>query len=428
MQNFELENIVKFTKKYLEKRNKSTNLHQNKREIPLALPSYGWEEICEALDSFFAMKTTMGDKVKKFEGLFSKYIGTKYAIMVNSGSSANLLALSILSNPMLKKNRIRPGDEIITPAVTWATTVFPIVNVGAKPVFVDVDLKTYNLDPTKIESAITRKTRAIMPVHLLGHPCNMTVITRLASNYNLHIIEDSCEAHGAKINGRKVGSFGDIATFSFFASHHITTMEGGMIVTNNHEFYEIGKMLRAFGWIRDLAKKRMIAKKYPKIDSRFLFVNIGYNLRPTEIQGAFGIHQMRKLEKFIAIRIKNAEYWNKRLKIFSKYISLQYIEKGYRHVFFAYPITVLENQNFTKDELVLTLEKHGIETRPIMAGNFVQQPVIKYLKYKVKGSIKNSQFIMKNSFLIGNHQGIDEKKLKYVVEVISKFITKRIKN
>jgi CDP-6-deoxy-D-xylo-4-hexulose-3-dehydrase len=412
----------RLVKQYFDQLDKSSI---SDAKVPLAIPPYSWEEVCEALDSMLSMKTTMGEKVKKFEESFAKYIGTKYGIMVNSGSSANLLALSILSNPMFGSNRIKPDDEIITPAVTWATTVYPIANVGAKPVFVDVNLRTYNIDVDKIEQAITKKTKAIMPVHLLGYPSDIKKIKKIANKHDLYIIEDSCEAHGAEYFGKKVGSFGDIGTFSFFASHHITTMEGGMMVTNNKEIYELGKAIRAFGWVRDLADKTQYKRKYAPIDSRFLFINTGYNLRPTEVQGAFGMHQIKKLDGLIRIRIKTARYWKRRLMPYFKYIMLPPDAKGLKNVYMTYPITVIKNRYFDKDDLVSHLEKHGIETRPVMAGNMVKQPVMKYISHRVSDELTNSEYIMENSFLIGNHQGIDEKKRKYVADVMIKFLDER---
>lgn len=415
----------KLVKQYFDQLDKNSF---SDAKVPLAIPPYSWEEVCEALDSMLSMKTTMGEKVKKFEESFAQYIGTRYGIMVNSGSSANLLALSILSNPEFGSNRIKNGDEIITPAVTWATTVYPIVNVGAKPVFVDVDKKTYNIDADKIEQAITKKTKAIMPVHLLGYPSDMKKIKRIADKHDLHIIEDSCEAHGAEYFGKKVGSFGDIGTFSFFASHHITTMEGGMLVTNDKRIFEIGKAIRAFGWVRDLADRAQYKRKHPDIDSRFLFVNTGYNLRPTEVQGAFGMHQIKKLDSLIKIRVRTARYWKRRLSSYSRYIMLPPDARGFKNVYMTYPITVIKNRYFDKDDLVSNLEKHGIETRPVMAGNMVRQPAMRHIQYRISAKLINSDYIMKNSFLIGNHQEIDDKKRKYVADVIIRFLDKRIKS
>ena len=406
----------------VKKKNQSAN---TKTRIPLAVPPYGWEEVWDALDSMLKMKTTMGRKVKLFEKLFAKYIGVKYAVMVNSGSSANLLALSILTNPLLDKKRIKINDEIITPAVTWSTTVFPIVNVKAKPVFVDVESETFNIDPQKIEDAITKKTRAIMIVHLLGNPCNMKIINKIAKKHNLFLIEDCCEALGAKYEMKKVGTFGDLSTFSFFASHHITTMEGGMVLTGNKTLYELGKSLRAFGWVRDLRSRKTLEKKYQKIDSRFLFVNMGYNFRPTELQGAFGIHQIKKLENLVKIRIKNATFWNKKLSPYEEFLILPKFKKHYRKSFLFYPLTVIKNNYFSKQELVNHLEKVGIETRPVMAGNILEQPVSKIIKFRKNSKLKNAQYITRHSFLIGNHHRIKESEREFIANTIIDFINKK---
>lgn len=415
-------------KEHFKKLEKTQSVFNPKTpRIPLAIPPYGWEEVSDALDSLLSLQTTMGKKVEKFENAYSKFIGTKHGVMVNSGSSANLLALSALANSPNQKQRILKGDEIITSATTWATTIYPIVNIGAIPVFVDVDPITFNIDPETIEKAITKKTKAIMVVHLLGYPCDMKKIQKIASKHNLTIIEDCCEAHGSTVFNKKVGTFGIISTFSFFATHHITTMEGGMILTNDHNLYELTKSMRAFGWIRDLKNKNQIAKNYPKIDPRFIFFNMGYNLRPTEIQGAFGIHQLKKLNGFVNIRISNAKFWKKELEHFSEFLQFPPSQEGYKHVYFVYPITVKKNKYFTKDQLVDTLEKKGIETRPVMIGNIVRQPVSKLFKYKQKGKLINSDSIMNNSFVIGNHQGIDKIRRQYVSDTIRQFIESKIK-
>jgi len=399
-----------------------------KYKVPLGVPSYDWEEVYEALDSLLKMKTTMGSKVQLFEKLFAEYIGVKYALMVNSGSSANLLALAILSNPLLGNDRIQENDEIITPAITWSTTVYPIANIHAKPVFVDVDPTNYNIDTKNIEDAITKKTKAILPVHLLGNPCNMNEIKRIANKNDLYLVEDCCEALGAKVNNKQVGSFGDIGTFSFFISHLITTMEGGMLVTNNENFYELGKSLRAHGWSRNLKTRKKIEKQNPNINSEYLFSNLGYNFRPTEIQGSFGIHQIKKLDKFLKIRNTNANFWKKELIKFSDFIELTQTKRNNFNANMLFPIRIKKNNYFTKTELVKYLEKKGIETRPVMAGNFVMQPVINLIKHKKSGKLDNSTDIMENSFLIGNHQNIDHISRRYVIDQITKFLKSKITN
>ncbi len=422
------ENFIK-CKKLIKKHFKNYESKQDdfvptKSRIPLAIPPYDSDEVIEALESLMSTNVTGGEKVLKFERKFGKYINRKHSIMVNSGSSANLLALSILAHPALK-NRIKPGDEIITPAVTWATTVYPILNINAIPKFVDVNLDDYTIDPEEIENAITKKTKALLIVHLLGNPCEMNKITKIAKKHKLWLMEDSCEAHGARYNGKHVGTFGDICTFSFYASHHITTIEGGMISTNNDELNELARSMRTFGWSRELKEKKQLEKKFPNIDPRFMFVNTGFNFRPTEIQGAFGIHQMDKLEKLVKIRIKNADYWTEKLRRFSDFLLLPKKTK-HRKSYLLYPITVKENRIFSKDELVKELTSNGIDTRPLMTGNIIRQPVSKYLKYKKNGKLKNADYVQKNSFLIGNHHGISQKERKFIVDVITNFINQKL--
>ena len=416
------ENIKKYFK-HLEK--KQTKFIPGKSKIPVAFPPYNADEIWEALDSMLNFETTMGNKVRKFEKEFAKYVGVKYAIMVNSGSSANLLALSILANPLLGNKRIKNNEEIITPAVTWPTTVHPISTVGAIPKFVDVTLDDFTIDINEIEKSITKKTRGIMLVHLIGNPCNMQKIKKIVKKHNLWLIEDACEAHGAKYHQKHVGSFGDLSTFSFFASHHITTMEGGMVLTSNKTLYELGKSLRTFGWVRDLDSRKTLWKKYQKIDPRFLFVNMGYNFRPTELQGAFGIHQIKKLDNLIKIRIKNAVFWNDKLSPYDEFLILPKLKTHYKKSFLFYPLTVIKNNYFSKQELVNHLEKAGIETRPVMAGNILEQPVSKMIKFRKNSNLKNAQYIMRNSFLIGNHHRIKESEREFIANTIINFINKK---
>ena len=394
-----------------------------KTKISIASPTYGFAEVNEALDSLLSTWVTMGKKVKKFENSFGRYIGSKYSVMVNSGSSANLLALSILTNPKFSK-RIEAGSEVLTPAVTWATTLFPIVNVNLVPSIIDVGLEDFNLDVDKLRKSITKKTKAIMPVHLLGNPANMKEIIDIAKEYDLFVIEDSCEAHGAEFNNKKIGSFGDISTFSFFLSHHISTIEGGMLLTKNEEIFELAKSMRIFGSIRDQKNKKQIAKKNPKLDPRFLFDSLGYNIRPTEIQGAFGIHQIKKLEKFIKIRTSNANFWNKKLAKFSNYLLLHSQRPNTRHAWFGYPITVRSPAPFSRDQLVNFLEKKNIETRPIMAGDITKQPAINLVKKKINRPLNNSKLIHSNSFFIGVHQGIGKIQRDYVVSVFEEFMSR----
>src|SRR5467141_497963 len=332
-------------------KNQKKEFVPGKTRIPLNIPTYNSEEVEEALESLLSTWVTMGAKVRKFEEAYAEYNGSKHAVMVNSGSSANLLALSVLTNPILK-DPVSKGSEIITPAVTWATTVYPISDVGCTPVLVDVDPKTFNIIPDEIEKAITDKTRAIMTVHLLGGPCQIERIKKIADIHDLYLIEDSCETTGGEVHGKKTGSFGDLGTFSFFLSHHISTIEGGIVVTDDDQLYEYLKAMRAFGWVRDLKEKENYSSANKGIDPRFLFITHGYNLRPTEIQGAFGIHQIRKLDSFINQRRENAAYWTKKLSDYGDQLMLPSELANIKHVYFGYPLTVRSDAGFHRAELV----------------------------------------------------------------------------
>lgn len=391
--------------------------------LPLMVRSYSSEEVLEAIDSLLSTNVTMGEKVFKFEEKFASYIGCQHGIMVNSGSSANLVAFSALSNPM-KNDAFRPGFEALIPAVTWSTTMFPINNCRGIPILCDVDPIDFTLTPRYLKSGYSEKTRLIVPVHLLGNPCDMGAIQEMADTHKVRIVEDSCEAHGAEISGRKVGSFGDMSTFSFYFSHHISTIEGGIVLTNDEELAEISKMLRAHGWIRELKNKNEFIRRNPNVNPSWMFVNTGFNLRPTEIQGAFGLHQIKKLDRFVEARRRNADYLGKRLAKYSAHLQLQNERPKTRHAWFGYPITVRPNAPFSRDQLVSFLEKKGIQTRPIMSGNLAAQPVIRLIEHRIAGSLTNAQMVMSNSFFFGNHQYLDRDALDYIISCFEEFFTK----
>ncbi len=392
--------------------------------LPLSVPPYGVEEVMEALDCLLTTNVTMGKKVRAFEQRFAEYIGVRDGIMVNSGSSANLLVLSVLSNPLLE-DHLKPGDEVITPAVTWPTTVYPIAQVGALPVLVDVDLDTLNVDPRGLERALTPRTRAVMVVHLLGNPCRMDAVMEFARAHNLYVIEDCCEAHGAEYRGRRVGSFGHFATFSFYFSHHITTIEGGMVLSGDERLLELARALRVFGWVRDLRNREALATEHAGIDWRYLFVNVGYNFRPTELAGAFGIHQLGRLEGFIEARRANARYWSERLRALGRYFILPQEQPDTRHVWLFYPLVVRSDAPFTRAELAAFLESRQVETRPIMAGNIEEQPVMRHLPYRSAGGLEHARFIMRNGLLVGMHHGIGSREREAFVGYLEAFVGSR---
>jgi CDP-6-deoxy-D-xylo-4-hexulose-3-dehydrase len=391
--------------------------------LPLHVPSYGADEVNEAVAALLSMHITMGERVRRFERLWAEYLGVRHAVMVNSGSSANLVAAAVLVNPAFP-DRLTAGDEVLVPAVAWSTTYYPLVDVGLVPVLVDVDLETFTLDPAAAERACGPRTRAMMPVHLLGNPCDMRALGDVARRRRLLIVEDTCEAHGARFEGRPVGTFGVAGTFSFYFSHHISTIEGGMVVTDDDGVADLARMLRAHGWTRDVARKPDVPN--PGIDERFLFVNLGYNFRATEVQGAFGIHQVPKLERFIQTRRDNVEDWNAHLRKYSHWL----MEcpgrdaHGSRSVWFGYPITVRPGAPFTRDALVTFLEAKGIETRPIMAGNFEDQPAIQLFQHRVAGPLPHARLIMRQSFFIGNHHAIGEPERRYVKECVDEFMSR----
>lgn len=384
-----------------------------KTRIPLNVPSYGSPEVIEALDSLLSTYVTMGDKVQAFEGMWAQAVGMPWTVMVNSGSSANLLALSVMG--------LQPGDEVIVPAIGWSTTYFPIAQVGAIPVLVDVDPLSYNISPEAALNAVTPKTKAILVVHLLGNPCDMDAIGAIAHERGFYLMEDSCEAHGAEFKGSPVGSFGDIATWSFFFSHHITTIEGGMVATQWPSWYEPLQAMRAHGWIRELATREAIAAENPGIDPRFLFAYPGYNFRPTDLAGAFGIHQLPRLEGIVEQRRALAAYFNKALAPYEEWLQLPHEQPNTRHSYFAYAVTVKEGAPFTRKALEGFLNGKGLETRPIESGNMAIQPAMQLIPHRLAGTLANAQYIHDNAFFFGLHQGIRDEERDAIVGYFKEF-------
>ena len=274
-------------------------------DCPLSVPLYGADEVMSALQVLLSQNVTMGARVKEFERAFSDFIGSRHAVMLNSGSSANLVALAILSESVVP-NGLHPGDEVIVPAVTWPTTVTPIIQAGCVPVFVDIDSETLNLRPESLEDALSPRTRAIFVVHLLGNPVAMERVMDFARERDLWVLEDTCESLGSTVDGKHAGAFGHIGTFSFYFSHHITTVEGGMLVTDDDRLADLARSVRSHGWTRDMKNKEELESASPWIDPRFLFVHLGYNLRPMEVQAAFGLVQLERLAEFNEARRENA--------------------------------------------------------------------------------------------------------------------------
>ena len=365
-----------------------------------SLASDSWDELeVNAInDVIKSNRYTMGSKVRQFENEFSKFFDVKYSLMLNSGSSANLLAIASLI--IDEETDLNQGDEVIVPAVSWSTTFSPISQYGLKLRFVDIDLNTLNIDENLIESAITKKTKAIFAVNLLGNSCNFKKLKDLCDKYNLLLLEDNCESLGAKYDNKFTGTIGNVGTFSFFFSHHMQTMEGGMLVTNNKKTYELANSMRAHGWIRDLPDDNSLFKKTgDNFEDSFKFITPGYSIRPLEMSGAIGSVQLRKINSFIDNRRENAKFFNELFKS-NKNIIIQR-ETG-ESSWFGFSI-VLKNKFLGKrSEVLKKLSNANIETRPIVAGNFTKNPTIKYMDHTISGELKNAEYIDENGFFVGN--------------------------
>ena len=382
--------------------------------MPYSLANSSWNNL-----EFNSMKSviksgffTMGKHVKEFEDKFSKFHKRKYGVMVNSGSSANLLMIA--AQMYVSKNKLKPGDEIIVPAVSWSTTYFPLQQYGLKVVFVDVSKDSFNIDPIKIEKAITKKTKAIFAVNLYGNPCDFTKIKTICKKKKLILFEDNCESLGAEYKGKFSGSFGITSSFSFFFSHHISTMEGGIVLTDDEELYQIMLSLRAHGWTRQLPKKNLITKKKSNdaFYELFNFVLPGYNIRPLELSGAIGKEQLKKIPSLTLARRKNASYFKKMVETLPN-VKLQ-IETE-KSSWFCFGILLNYREKYLEP-----LRKKNIEFRPIVAGNFTKNPVIKYFNYKIHGNLTNANLIHYNGLSFGNSHLDLRKEIDTLHSVLSK--------
>lgn len=389
--------------------------------VRLHEPTFGAEEIIAALDVLLSTRVTMGPVVKKLERLFADMHVAKHGISCNSGSSANLLAVATLAN-VATKDGLRPGDEVIVPALAWSTTIWPLVQHNLVPVVVDIDPQTLNIDPDEVERAIGPRTRGVMPVHVYGNPCDLGALREICTRRGLWLIEDCCESLGAFYDGRPVGTFGAVGTYSFYFSHHVTTLEGGVCITNDAELAETMRILRAHGWVRELESPARYFEAHPDIDPRFLFVNQGYNLRLTELQAAIGLVQMPKLAPFVESRRANAAHWKEDLLRWSDLLHMQQETRGARSSWFGICLVVREDAPFALEELTSWLRAGHIETRPIIAGNIARQPGLALYAHRIVGDLPNSTSVMRRGFAIGNHQAVDDPAREYACARLSQFL------
>ncbi|ELP6861202.1 DegT/DnrJ/EryC1/StrS family aminotransferase [Campylobacter coli] len=366
----------------------------------LASSTWDEKELQAIQDVIKSDMFTMGKKVAEFEKDFAKFVGSKYAVMTSSGSTANLIATAALfytKNPKLKR-----GDEVIVPAVSWSTTYYPLYQYGLKLKFVDIDLETLNYDLDALSSAISDKTKMIMVVNLLGNPNDFDAINDLIKGKDIILLEDNCESMGAEYKGKQAGTFGIMGTFSTFFSHHMATMEGGFVVTDDEELYHILLCLRAHGWTRNLPKENLVANKSDDwFSESFRFVLPGYNVRPVEMSGAIGIEQLKKLPMFLKHRRENAKLFCEYFQNHPEFIIQKEIGSS---SWFGFSLVIRPNSKLQRKDIIKKLEENEIEYRPIVAGNFTKNDVMKYFNYEIHGNLKNAQIIHKNGFFVGNHQ------------------------
>jgi CDP-6-deoxy-D-xylo-4-hexulose-3-dehydrase len=384
---------------------------------PLSVATYGVEEILEAIDSLCSFRTTMWEKTLEFERQFSSYQNCQDSVMVNSGSSADLLLCFLLNNPL--NPIIEPGSEILIPAVTWPTQIWSALMAGYKVRLVDVDPKTLNIDLDDLERKITSSTRVIFVVHVMGNPCDMDRICEIAQSHDLIIIEDCCEALGAEWGGVKVGNFGIGASYSFFFSHHMTTMEGGMIACSNNQIADQLKVLRAHGWVRNIESTHYQLNDYD-IDPRYAFINWGFNLRPTDLQAGFGLHQIKKLPEFNSRRIRLANFFFEFIDS-QPFLSRPVFSSKASPTWFSLPIMVSPEAPFSRNDIVQYLELQGVETRPIIAGNIAKHPVSRVFPFFSEDTYPGADLVHSQGFYLGLSPFYSEDDLSKLVDCIGKF-------
>ncbi len=430
------EEILQKVKEYYILNHKNNNEFIIGDRVNYAGRIYDEHELVNLVDSALDFWLTASKYARDFENKLAKYLGVIGALLVNSGSSANLLAFSTLTSPLLKERAIKRGDEIITLAAGFPTTISPIVQFGAIPVFVDIDLDTANIDISNLEQAISPKTKAIFIAHTLGNPFNIKVIKEICNKYNLWLIEDNCDALGAKYDGRFTGTFGDIGTSSFYPAHHITMGEGGAVYTNNPLLKKIALSIR--DWGRDCyceggkdntcgARFSQMLGKLPfGYDHKYIYSHFGYNLKATEMQASIGVAQLDKLDFFVKRRQENHNYLSNRLQYLNDLFILPKATQNSHPSWFGFLITIKDSKKFSRNEISEFLESKNIQTRNLFGGNMLLHPAFDTLKegvdYRVVGDLKNTNKIMNDSFWIGVYPGISFKAIDYIVDMIDEFV------
>lgn len=426
--------ILEKVKEYYEVAHKDKEFVEGESKISFAGRVYDEKELVNLVDSSLDFWLTAGRYADEFEKDFAKYMEQKYSIIVNSGSSANLVAFSTLTSEKLGDKRLKKGDEVITVAAGFPTTVNPIIQNGMVPVFVDVELGTYNIKVSELEKAVSDKTRAVMIAHTLGNPFDLKAVKEFCDKYNLFLIEDCCDAVGSKYDGKMVGTFGDLATVSFYPAHHITMGEGGGVLTSNLLLNRIATSFR--DWGRDCycdpgkdntcgARFKMQFGKLPfGYDHKYVYSHIGYNLKVTDMQAAIGVAQLKKIDYIVEARKNNFKKLWKGLEKFQDYLILPVATENSDPSWFGFPITVKENDKFTKNEIVEYIENAKILTRQLFAGNMTKQPAFLNTECRIIGDLANTDYIMNNTFFIGVYAKIGEKEMNYIIKTFERFFEK----
>ena len=427
--------ILDLVREYAREEYSQKEFIAGKSAVPVSGRVFDEDDIATLIDSALDFHLTTYRYNDEFEKVLGEFFGLKYALTCNSGSSANLIAVSSLKSHLLKDRALKDGDEIITVAAGFPTTVNPILQNNLTPVFVDVELETYNVNADLIEKAITNKTKAIILAHTLGNPFNIKKVKEICEKHNLWLIEDCCDALGSTYNNQKVGTFGDIATLSFYPAHHITMGEGGAVLTNNAVLKKAMESIRDWGrdcWCPpgcDNTCKQRFTQKLGDLpegyDHKYTYSHLGYNLKITDMQAACGVAQLRKVNKFIAKRKENFKKIKDKLEKFSEYLILPKAQENSEPSWFGFLISVKPDAPFTRNDLVKYLNENKIGTRLLFAGNIVKQPYMIGSNYRIVGELTNSDFIMNNTFWIGVYPGIDDSMIDYVYYIIEEFIKNR---
>lgn len=435
------DNILEIRNRILDLVNDYSDINFKKKEfipgvseVPVSGKVIGTLELKNMVEASLDGWLTTGRFNEQFEKKLADFLGVKCLLTVNSGSSANLIAFSTLTSPKLKERAIQKGDEVISVAAGFPTTVNPIIQFGAIPVFIDVKIPTYNIDENLIEEAITKKTKAIMLAHTLGNPFNVKKIKEICDKYSLWLIEDSCDALGSKFNNQNVGTFGDLSTLSFYPAHHITMGEGGAVFTNSKKLERISESFR--DWGRDCycepGKDNTCNKRFGwqlgelpfGYDHKYTYSHIGYNMKITDMQAACGLAQLDRLEGFIKKRKENFNFLYKNFKDLEEFLILPEAEKNSEPSWFGFPISLKKNNNLSRNDLIQYLNENKIGTRLLFSGNLTKQPYMKNLNFKIHKGLKNTDFIMENTFWIGLYPGLSKNHLEYTVNKIKKFFKK----